>query len=61
VVEPDDGVIGIGSGGAFALSAARALIKHSTLSPRQIVEESLKEAAALCIYTNSNLVIEEIA
>jgi len=61
VVEPDDGVIGIGSGGAYALSAARALIKHSKLSPKQIVEESLKEAAALCIYTNSNFVIEEIA
>ncbi|HLX64490.1 MAG TPA: ATP-dependent protease subunit HslV [Planctomycetota bacterium] len=60
VVEPDDGVIGIGSGGSYALAAARALIKHSTLSPRQVVEESLKEAAALCIYTNSNVTIEEL-
>ena len=60
VVEPDDGVIGIGSGGPFALAAARALLKHTLLTPRQIVEESLKEAAAICIYTNTNLVVEEI-
>jgi len=60
VVEPDDGIIGIGSGGAFALSAARALHKHTKLSARQIVEASLKEAAEICIYTNSNLVIEEL-
>jgi ATP-dependent HslUV protease subunit HslV len=60
VVEPDDGILGIGSGGAFAQAAARALMKHSTLTPRQIVEESLKEAAAICIFTNTNLVIEEI-
>ena len=60
VVEPDDGIIGIGSGGSYGLAAARALAKHSTLTPRQIVEESLKEAAALCIYTNSNVTIEEI-
>ncbi len=60
VVEPDDGILGIGSGGAFAQAAARALAKHSALSPRQIVEESLKEAAALCIYTNSNVTIEEL-
>jgi ATP-dependent HslUV protease subunit HslV len=60
VVEPDDGAIGIGSGGAFALAAARALMKHTKMPPRQIVEESLKEAAAICIYTNSNFVIEEL-
>ena len=60
VVEPDDGVIGIGSGGAFALAAARALLKHTQLTPRQVVEESLKEAAALCIYTNDKFVIEEL-
>ena len=61
VVEPDDGVIGIGSGGPFALAAARALVKHTQHSPRQIVEAALKEAAEICIYTNSNLVIEEVA
>jgi ATP-dependent HslUV protease subunit HslV len=60
VVEPDDGVLGIGSGGAYAQAAARALVKHSTLTPRQIVEEALKEAAALCIYTNAHLTIEEL-
>jgi ATP-dependent HslUV protease subunit HslV len=60
VVEPDDGVLGIGSGGPYALAAARALLKHTKLSPRQIVEESLKEAAQICIYTNSNVVVEEI-
>lgn len=60
VVEPDDNVLGIGSGGSYALAAARALLKHTKLTPRQIVEESLKEAAALCIYTNTNFTIEEI-
>lgn len=60
VVEPDDGIIGIGSGGPFALATARALVKHTQFSARQVVEESLKEAAAICVYTNSNLVIEEI-
>jgi len=61
VIEPEDGVVGIGSGGAFALAAARALLKHTKLAPRQVVEEALKEAAALCIYTNANLLIEELA
>jgi len=60
VVEPDDGIIGIGSGGAYALAAARALVKATALTPRQIVEASLKEAAALCIYTNDSFVIEEL-
>jgi ATP-dependent HslUV protease, peptidase subunit HslV len=60
VIEPDDGVVGIGSGGPFAVAAARALLKHTQLTPRQIVEEALKEAAAICIYTNEHLVIEEI-
>jgi ATP-dependent HslUV protease subunit HslV len=60
VVEPDDGVIGIGSGGPYALAAARALLKHTQLTPREIVEEALKEAAEICIYTNTNLVVEEL-
>ena len=60
VVEPDDGILGLGSGGAFAQAAARALVKHTQLTPRQVVEESLKEAAALCIYTNSNVTIDEL-
>jgi len=60
VVEPDDGIVAIGSGGPYALAAARALLKHTKLTPKQIVEEALKEAGAICIYTNSNLVVEEI-
>ncbi len=60
IIEPDDNIIAIGSGGPFALSAARALIKHSSLEARSIVEESLKIAADICIYTNSNLTIEEL-
>lgn len=60
VIEPDDDVIAIGSGGTYAMSAASALIKHSNLDARQIVEESLKIAAKICIYTNSDLTIEEI-
>lgn len=60
IIEPDDGIIAIGSGGAFALAAARMLIKHSSLSAREIVEESLRTAAGICIYTNTNIVIEEL-
>lgn len=60
VIEPDDKVIAIGSGGTYAMAAAAALLKHSKLDARQVVEESLKIAADICIYTNSNLTIEEI-
>ena len=59
VIEPDDNIAVIGSGGAFALSAARALMQHSKLEPKQIVEESLKIAADICIYTNHNRTILE--
>lgn len=58
VLEPEDGIIGIGSGGNFALSAARALIDDPKMDIRKIVEKSMKIAADLCIYTNNNLVIE---
>jgi ATP-dependent HslUV protease subunit HslV len=61
VIEPEDGVAAIGSGGNYALAAARALIKHSTLGARAIVEESLRLAAAICVYTNDRLTIEELA
>lgn len=61
VVEPEDGLIGIGSGGSFALAAARALVKHSTLSARQIVEESLAIAARICVYTNDHFTVEELS
>ena len=61
VIEPDDGLIGIGSGGGYALAAARGLIAHTDLPPARIVEESLRIAAGLCVYTNDNLVVEELA
>ncbi|MFQ5560102.1 MAG: ATP-dependent protease subunit HslV [Nitrospinota bacterium] len=61
VIEPDDGVVGIGSGGPYVLSAARALVKHSDLSARKIAEEAMKIAASVCIYTNENISVEEIS
>jgi len=60
VIEPDDGVLAIGSGGMFATAAAKALVQHSDLSARQIVEESMKITESICIYTNSNLTLEEL-
>lgn len=60
VLEPEDGVIGIGSGGNFALSAARALVDIKELDAEEIVKKSMKIAADLCVYTNSNIVIETI-
>ena len=60
VVEPDDGITAIGSGGMYALAAAKALAAHSSLSARDIVEEALKIANNICIYTNANLTIEEL-
>ncbi len=60
VIEPDDSIIAIGSGGPYALSAARALQKYSTLSAREIVEESLKIAGDICIYTNLSITMEEL-
>ena len=60
IIEPDDGILAIGSGGSYALAAARMLIKHSGLPARSIVEESLHVAADICIYTNDNISIEEL-
>jgi len=60
VIEPDDDIVAIGSGGPYALAAARALMKHSQLSALEIVEESLHIAAQICIYTNDNLTIMEL-
>jgi len=60
VIEPDDGIVAIGSGAPYALAAARALIKYTSLSPREIVEESINIAAKICIYTNSEISIEEL-
>jgi len=60
VVEPDEGVLAIGSGGPMALAAAKAMLNFSDLSARQIAEEALKIASEICIYTNSNIVVEEL-
>jgi ATP-dependent HslUV protease subunit HslV len=60
VVEPDDGVAAIGSGGTFAQAAAKALLKHTDLSPADIVIESMRIASEICIYTNDRIVIEEL-
>jgi ATP-dependent HslUV protease subunit HslV len=60
VIEPDDQIIAIGSGGNYALSAARALMNHTDKSAKEIAEESLKIAGEICIYTNSNITIEEL-
>ena len=60
VIEPEDGLCAIGSGGNFALAAARALVRHSPLDARQIAEEAMRIAADICVYTNDRLTIEEI-
>ncbi len=60
VIEPDDGIVAIGSGSPYALAAARALIKYTNLSAREIVEESINIAAKICIYTNNEIFIEEL-
>src|SRR5215510_9028107 len=60
VIEPEDGLCAIGSGGNFALAAARALVRHSPLDARGVVENSLRIAAGICVYTNDQLVIEEL-
>jgi len=60
VIEPEDSLIAIGSGGPFAQAAARALLDHSELSAREIVDNSLSIAANICIYTNNNVTIEEL-
>ncbi|MEN6561878.1 MAG: ATP-dependent protease subunit HslV [Acidobacteriota bacterium] len=60
VVEPDDGILAIGSGGSFALAAARALIKHTGLDARAVAEEALRIAAEICVYTNAEITVEEL-
>ena len=60
VIEPEDGIIAIGSGGMYALSAARALMKHTDLDARAIATEALHIAGSVCIYTNDNIVFEEL-
>jgi ATP-dependent HslUV protease subunit HslV len=60
LIEPDDGIVAVGSGGPFAMAAARALVRHSPLDARQIATEAMAIAADICIYTNPNLTIEEL-
>ena len=60
VIEPDDGLVAIGSGGNFALAAARALLAHTELGAREIAETALNIAADICLYTNHNITVEEL-
>ena len=60
VIEPDDQIAAIGSGGSFAMAAAKALLENTDLQPKDIVRKSLEIAASICVYTNDNIYIEEI-
>jgi ATP-dependent HslUV protease, peptidase subunit HslV len=60
VISPDDGVLAIGSGGSYALAAARALIKNTEMSAREVAVEAMRIAGEICIYSNSNVVVEEL-
>ena len=60
VIEPDDGLIGIGSGGPYALAAARALVAHSELDAKAIVTEAMHVAASICVYTNDHITVESL-
>jgi ATP-dependent HslUV protease subunit HslV len=60
VIEPDDGILAIGSGGPYALAAARALITHTKLGAREIAVEALKISSGICVYTNSEITVEEL-
>jgi len=60
VIEPDDGIVAIGSGGPYALAAARALVKHTEMPAREVVQEAMLIAGQICIFTNDQVVIEEI-
>lgn len=60
IIEPDDGIVAIGSGGSFALAAARALAKNTKMSAKDIVQEAMRIAADICIFTNANFTIEEL-
>lgn len=60
LIQPDDGILAIGSGGSFALAAARALMKHTSLTAAEIAEESLRTAAEICIYTNDHITVESL-
>lgn len=61
VIAPDEGVLAIGSGGSYALAAARALIKHTDLTAREVAVEALRISGEICIYSNQNIVVEELS
>ena len=61
IIQPDDYVVAIGSGGPYAQAAARALLKHTKLSAAEVVRESLKIASQICIYTNDKIIVEELS
>jgi ATP-dependent HslUV protease, peptidase subunit HslV len=60
VIEPDDGVLAVGSGGVYALAAARALLRHTKLPVKKIAQEALKIAGEICVFTNSEIIVEEL-
>ncbi len=60
LIEPDDGIVAIGSGGAYALAAAKALAQHTTMDAREIAAQSMRIAAEICIFTNDNITIEAL-
>ncbi len=60
VIEPDDGVIAIGSGGNYALAAAKALTQNTSMEPKEVVMKALEIAASICVFTNNNIVVEEL-
>jgi ATP-dependent HslUV protease subunit HslV len=60
VIEPENGIVAIGSGGPYALAAARAFSHNNAMTPREMVEESLKIAGEICIYTNTSITVEEV-
>jgi len=60
VIEPDDGILSIGSGGPYALSAARALVKHTSMSAKEIVQHGLQIAGEICVFTNTNITVLEL-
>jgi ATP-dependent HslUV protease subunit HslV len=60
LIEPDDGIVAIGSGGPYALAAAKALVQHTTLDARDITRQAMEIAASICIYTNAQITVEEL-
>jgi ATP-dependent HslUV protease subunit HslV len=60
VIEPDDGICAIGSGGSYALAAGRALLRHTNLAPREIAVQALQIASEICVYTNDHITVEEV-